>query len=351
MQEPGGAAGEDHQGHAGRGELGHAEAPPAPGPPRETHRGHPAARGGGTDPFGDPGPEVSRRIAIGQRACPHGDALEIGQRGGAGSARPQMGLERRPVVGRKLVVEIFGEPVGPRIIHHHAPQRSRWRRSAIRARCSCDFEVPVGDAEHVRDLLVPIPFDVVQHEDLAGAVGELLDRRLEIHVQLDLCAAGRDHLEHRVALVMALPPDAEGLAPAEDHVDGQAVEPGAERRFAAKGPELLPRPDEDILRDLIGLLIAHHPAHQAVDPADVRAVESLERTGIAAGGQRRIHRIAIRPSDLFLAQRCNSGSRWCHRGELDAARGGKVGQARYWLVAGGRGAVPYSQPPPVANSQ
>ena len=86
------------------------------------------------------------------------------------------------------------------------------------------------------------------------------------------------------------------------------MEPGAEGGLASERAEFLPGADEDVLRHLVGFLIAQHPADQAVYPCDVGAVEPLERAGVAAGGQRRIHRIRIGPSGLHLPQRCHSES-------------------------------------------
>ena len=144
------------------------------------------------------------------------------------------------------------------------------------------------------------------------------------------------HIQHRVALVVPLSPDAEGLAPAEDHIDGQAMEPGAEGGLAAEGAELLPRPDEDVLRDLVGFLIAQHPADQAVDPCDVRAIEPLERAGIAAGGQRRIHRIRIGPSGLHLRAALQLRELMVSSRGIGCREGGKG-----WNGRAMRSAVPY----------
>src|SRR5262249_14781777 len=41
-----------------------------------------------------------------------------------------------------------------------------------------------GNAEQRSNLVMFVPLDVVQHEDLARAVGQLLERRLEIHGQI-----------------------------------------------------------------------------------------------------------------------------------------------------------------------
>src|SRR5439155_7283703 len=79
--------------------------------------------------------------------------------------------------------------------------------------------------------------------------------------------------------------DGKGPPPLDDDVDGQAVQPRRERRFPAKLPELLPCADEDVLRDLVGLVAPEHPAREAVNPPDVRPVEALEGGRVPRGRQ------------------------------------------------------------------
>ena len=71
---------------------------------------------------------------------------EVGQNGGALGAGLEVRLERGPVAGRQLVVQILRQPFHPAIAHGLSPfYRSRCRRKASRARCSWDLDVPVAN--------------------------------------------------------------------------------------------------------------------------------------------------------------------------------------------------------------
>jgi hypothetical protein len=99
----------------------------------------------GADARGDAGPtdrgEVPRRPAPG----PHGHPRGLRQGRGAGRAGGEMPLQGLPLGVGQLAVEIVAQPVGPGMRGvSHGVQRSRWRRSAIRARCSWDFELPTA---------------------------------------------------------------------------------------------------------------------------------------------------------------------------------------------------------------
>src|SRR5213595_1691222 len=88
------------------------------------------------------------------------------------------------------------------------------------------------DPQHVGDLLVPVPLDIVQHEHLPGAVGQPPDGLLEVHRQLRRRRAPGHPVEDVGRVVIAAALCAEGGAPGEDDVYRQAVQPRPERRFA-----------------------------------------------------------------------------------------------------------------------
>jgi len=88
--------------------------------------------------------------------------------------------------------------------------------------------------------------------------------------------------------------DPERLAPGQHHIDREPVQPGPERRLATERRELLPRPDEDVLREVIGFIRIEHAAHQAVDAGDVRAVQTLKGGRVAASRQGYVRRFSIR---------------------------------------------------------
>ena len=81
----------------------------------------------------------------------------------------------------------------------------------------------------------------MQNKDLARAIRELCERRLEVHRQI----AGsrrrrRQGGEDLFAVVMALSSRGLGAEPLDDDVDGEPVEPRAEGRIATKAAEFLP---------------------------------------------------------------------------------------------------------------
>src|SRR6266852_8779283 len=69
----------------------------------------------------------------------------------------------------------------------------------------------------------------------------------------------------------------------QNDVDGQAVQPRAERAVSSEGAQLVPEPHEDILRALLGVApIAGETETQPVDTAGVLAIQLL-KSGLVAG--------------------------------------------------------------------
>ena len=88
---------------------------------------------------------------------------------------------------------------------------------------------------------------------------------------------GRRHFEHRLAIRQEpLARRAERPEPLDDHVHGEPVEPGRERRLASKQRELLPRPDEHVLRQFFGCVGTGHPPREIENPRHMRLVYPLE---------------------------------------------------------------------------
>src|SRR5688572_32565 len=96
-----------------------------------------------------------------------------------------------------------------------------------------------------------IALDIVQHEDFARAVGELLERRLEIHRDIPWARRSRERLENRLAIVEPLAPRRLGAEAFDDDIDRETVQPGAERGIPTERGELLPDADEDILGQFV----------------------------------------------------------------------------------------------------
>ena len=146
------------------------------------------------------------------------------------------------------------------------------------------YDEAIADLEQRRDLVMLEAFDVVQHEDLARAVGQLLERGLEIHPEVARLRRTGQHLENIFAVDHPAAPDLLGTEAFDHHVHGEAMQPGGERRVAAKRAELLPQPDEDILGELVGVAPGGHPADEAVHARQVRAVDGLEGNGVSRRG-------------------------------------------------------------------
>ena len=64
--------------------------------------------------------------------------------------------------------------------------------------------------------------------------------------------------------------------------------------------ELLPEPDEDVLRELVGVAPGRHPADEAVHARQVRAIHGLERARVSRRGTRHVrHRDGLSRRDGF----------------------------------------------------
>ena len=81
--------------------------------------------------------------------------------------------------------------------------------------------------------------------------------------------------------------------PLQDHVHGDAMQPGGEGGVASEQVELLPGADEDVLGQLVRLVSPGHAADQAVDAREVRAVEALVRLDVTRRGARGVGTIAF----------------------------------------------------------
>ena len=97
-----------------------------------------------------------------------------------------------------------------------------------------------------------------------------------------LGARRRRHFQHRLAVAdEPLAGRAKRAKPLDDHVHGQPVQPRRERRLAAKQGELLPRADEDVLREFIGCVGSGHPPRQIENARQVGPVDPFESSRIS----------------------------------------------------------------------
>ena len=178
--------------------------------------------------------------------------------------------------------------------------------------------------EHAGDFFVPVSFDIVQHQNLSRAIGKPLDRGFDIEREPGRQVASRQPIERFRIVGVTLPFDPQRLASGQDQVQSKAVQPGAECRIAAKCAELLPGPDEDLLRHILRI-VADHPPHEGVNPSQMAAVQPLEGMRVSGRGQGGIHGISVNGVALGgSAQRHSSGL-----GDLHA--GIWTGNPRQWL--------------------
>jgi len=144
-------------------------------------------------------------------------------------------------------------------------------------------------AEHLGDFFVLIAFDVVKNEHSPRSCGQPANCFLEIE-KVARCQRRSDNSGMRVhsssVIVILFEPRTAAtfaLSSIEHDVHRQAMKPGAERALAAKELQLLPRPNEDVLRELFGAAaVARHPSAEGEDSIDVVAVEAFESTPVSS---------------------------------------------------------------------
>ena len=95
-----------------------------------------------------------------------------------------------------------------------------------------------------------------------------------------------------VTLVVVLEPRSVapfGLSGVQHHVHRQPVQPGAERALAAEEVQLLPRPHEHVLRQLLGARsVGDHAGAEREDPGHVLPVQPLEGATVPGGRERHV---------------------------------------------------------------
>lgn len=145
-----------------------------------------------------------------------------------------------------------------------------------------------GDAQQLGDLPVLEALDVVEHEHLAGAIGQSLHSGLQLEREVGSRPPAGGPPQHALGVRSdPLTPYAEPLSPRQDQVDRDAVEPGGERGLAPEGVQLLPGADEHVLRDLVREIGSQHASDKGMNAGDVQPVQPLECGQIAAGSESR----------------------------------------------------------------
>src|SRR5688572_26001076 len=105
-------------------------------------------------------------------------------------------------------------------------------------------------ADHLRDFLMLVAFDIVQHERLAGAGWQRRNRTFQVHTVVGIITAAPGPLENPRILHTLDAADAttRRAAVLEHDIDRDPVQPGRELTVSAKRAQLLPDAHEDILR-------------------------------------------------------------------------------------------------------
>ena len=94
----------------------------------------------------------------------------------------------------------------------------------------------------------------------------------------------RQRLENGFTVDEPLTAGSVGPEAFDHHVDRETVQPGPERRVAAKASELLPDANEDVLGQLVGVPASGHAPDQAVNARQMNAVQLFERADVAVRG-------------------------------------------------------------------
>ncbi len=131
------------------------------------------------------------------------------------------------------------------------------------------------------------PFDVVKHQHLPRAVRETADRAFQVNGHITDPRSGRCRLVNPVETLTLRPPTRAlpDPMPVRDEVEGDATQPAAERTFAPEAAEALPGSNEDLLRDVLGVLSTdQHSTSQRVDLTNVRPIDQLEGVDVTVLG-------------------------------------------------------------------
>ena len=77
----------------------------------------------------------------------------------------------------------------------------------------------------------------------------------------------------------------QGFPPSKNQIHRKPVKPSPEGRLPAKGRELLPGPDKNLLCQIFRRLLPRHSACESVDPRHMRPIQPLESDRIAFLGE------------------------------------------------------------------
>ena len=152
------------------------------------------------------------------------------------------------------------------------------------------------DAEHVRNFLVTVTVDRLQHDDVTRALRQGRERALDVHHfgRIDLAGpAARivDRLRDRLIVRFAARPM---IARIRQHlVHGDAMQPRAKSAAPFECGEVAPRTYErELCAVLRHVMAPRHAQTQSEYPSAMHAIQALERAHISAA--RSLHQRRIR---------------------------------------------------------
>lgn len=151
------------------------------------------------------------------------------------------------------------------------------------------FRCADRDADHLRDLFVLVPFNVVQHENRAITGRQLLDGVAERDAVNDRHVVrvfrAFNYLDRSLAVVCGLlHPHAAFAEVHQDLVDRQTMQPSGKRRLTAKAADLSEELNKDFLREVFGFgSVRRHAKAQRIDAPVVTLIQLLERLHVAIG--------------------------------------------------------------------
>ena len=138
---------------------------------------------------------------------------------------------------------------------------------------------PRCHAEHLGDLFVLVAFYIMQDENASSTGRKPFNRLLEVE-EIAWCQRHSNHAWQRIHptafLIVLFEPSALPsitLSRVEHEVHGEPMQPRRKRALAAKQVQLFPRPNKDVLRQLLGAFtVGDHSCAEREHSIDVLPV-------------------------------------------------------------------------------
>lgn len=141
---------------------------------------------------------------------------------------------------------------------------------------------PHRNTERVGDLIVAVPLDVLENEDISCPIRQAVDRALEIEGVTRRPASRRHHTgEESISAGVPRLTFPLCLSLAQDVIDGEPMQPRPELRLSLERLELVPGADEDLLCEIFRGLFVDHANTERVHTPHVFPLETFKRLVIA----------------------------------------------------------------------